>query len=69
MGSNVHVKYSLISASTDDDLMIGNVLASKSENKMKDAAGVSGDIGAMDIIAADTQLINPHTVRTGYLFS
>ena len=46
----------------DDGLMIGNVLAKGGEGRMKDAA-VVGDRGAMDAVAADRKLVNPHTVR------
>jgi len=53
-------KFTLGSANADDDdIMIGNVLGKK-KNKMKDAAG-AGEMGAMDAVAADVQLINPHT--------
>ena len=44
-----------------DGLMIGNVLAKGGEGRMKDAA-VVGDRGAMDAVAADKKLVNPHTV-------
>ena len=53
-------KYTLTTETEDDELMIGNVL--KGDNKMKDAAGVGGDMGAMDAVAATKKLINPHTV-------
>mmetsp|Transcript_12628 Transcript_12628/g.19117 ORF Transcript_12628/g.19117 Transcript_12628/m.19117 type:complete len:997 (+) Transcript_12628:183-3173(+) len=54
-------KYQLCTASAeDDDLMIGNVLAKKKDSKMKDAAGV-GELGALEAVAADKQLVNPHT--------
>ena len=53
-------KYTLTTETEDDELMIGNVL--KGDNKMKDAAGVGTDMGAMDAVAATKKLINPHTV-------
>jgi translation initiation factor 3 subunit C len=55
-------KYTLGPVNTeDDDPMIGNVLSKKS-NRMKDAAGV-GDLGAVNVVASDVELLNPHTVR------
>ncbi len=60
-GDDDSKKYKLCTASAEvDDLMIGNVLAKKKGSKMKDAAGV-GELGALDAVAADKQLINPHT--------
>ena len=60
-GEDESKKYQLCTASVeDDDLMIGNVLAKKNDNKMKDASGV-GELGALEAVAADKQLINPHT--------
>ena len=53
-------KYTLTTETEEEELMIGNVLK---DNKMKDAAGVGTDIGAMDAVAATKKLINPHTVR------
>lgn len=44
----------------DDDIMISNALGKK-KNKMKDAAS-GGELGAMDAVAADVKLTNPHTV-------
>jgi translation initiation factor 3 subunit C len=44
----------------ENDLMIGNMIGS-TENKMKDAAGARGDIGAVDMVAAEKKSINPHT--------
>jgi len=41
-------------------LMIGNVLAKGGEGRMKDAA-VVGEVGALDAVAADKKLVNPHT--------
>jgi hypothetical protein len=59
-GEDDSKKYELCTASVeDDDLMIGNLLTGK-VNKMKDAAGV-GELGALDAVAADKTLINPHT--------
>ena len=60
-GEDESKKYQLCTASVeDDDLMIGNVLAKKNDNKMKDASGV-GELGALEAVAADKKLINPHT--------
>jgi len=60
-GDDDSKKYQLCTASAeDDDLMIGNVLTKKKNNKMKDAAGV-GELGALEAVAADKQLVNPHT--------
>jgi hypothetical protein len=61
-GEDESKKFTLGPASTeDDDVMIGNALGKK-KNKMKDAAGV-GDIGAVNAVAAEVKLFNPHTVR------
>lgn len=62
-GDDNSKKYQLCTASIEeDDLMIGNVMAKKKNNKMgmKDAAGV-GEMGALEAVAADKKLINPHT--------
>jgi len=53
-------KYRLGGGIEDNELMVGNVLAKATENKMKDAANV-GEMGAMDAVAADVKLVNPHT--------
>lgn len=63
-GEDETKKFQLCTASIEeDDLMIGNVLAKKKDNKMKDASGV-GEMGALEAVAADKQLINPHTGET-----
>ena len=52
-------QYTLGPFSADADLTVANLLGKK-KNKMKDAAGV-GERGALDAVAADTSLVNPHT--------
>lgn len=59
-------KYTLTTETEEVELMIGNVLK---DNKMKDAAGVGTDVGAMDAVAATKKLINPHTVRLYYMMN
>ena len=60
-GTDETKKFQLCTASMDeDDFMIGNVLAKKGNDKMKDASGV-GELGALEAVAADKKLVNPHT--------
>jgi len=60
-GEDDSKKFTLGPASDeDDDFMVGSALGKK-KTKMRDAAG-AGDGGAMNAVAADVQLVNPHTV-------
>lgn len=54
-------KYELCAPSGEgDDAMIGNVLTKRNDSKMKDAAR-TGEIGALEAVSANKELINPHT--------
>ncbi len=61
-------KYVLGAAIDDDgDVMITNALGKK-KNKMG-AAAAGGEIGAVDAVAADIKLTNPHTVSSILVFA